>query len=78
MELQVRVCNIIVECFGSLKPGLIFKFHDYDTFYLFYGSDERGNSCKFKLCGPIRPAKVNMPIKCQSDFNSLFQKQKHR
>ena len=78
MELQIRVCNRIVKSYGSLKLVLIFKLCDYDTFYLFYRSDERGNSCKFKLCGPLSPAKVNMPIKCQSDFNNLFQKQKHR
>ena len=29
MELQIRACNRIVKFYGSLKLGLIFKFHDY-------------------------------------------------
>ena len=31
MELQIRVRNRIVKCYGSLKASVNFLFHDYDA-----------------------------------------------
>ena len=30
MELQIRVCNRISKCYGSLKTNIIFKLHGYE------------------------------------------------